>query len=121
MSTHVPVPLHLSATYRVSLEQEAAAHIVSNAYSLHAWFPSQEPSRLHDAAPSSGHSSSGSLPSAYGSQRPGTPSNKQFSQAPLHLDSQQTPSVQKLLRQSPSFPHGRPFFRRQTCDVVLHA
>jgi hypothetical protein len=115
----VPVPSHVWATLLVVVSaQMDARQTAPGGYSLHLRPPSHTPLRLHDAAPSSGHSPSGSVPSGTAVQTPTLPARLHFSHVPPHRALQQTPSAQKPLKHSPSPPQAKPSFFLHTPDAV---
>jgi hypothetical protein len=67
---------------------------------LHDLDPLHTPLRSHEAAPSSGHSRSGSAPSGIAEQVPTLPVRLHFSHVPEHRVLQHTPSAQKPVAHS---------------------
>lgn len=98
LSTHVPVPLHRSAVDNVLFVQLAARQTVEAGYWAQAPAPPHKPLVPQDAAPSSEHSSSGSVPAAMFPHVPSAPepflAAEHAWQAPPHAVLQHTPSVQ---------------------------
>jgi hypothetical protein len=95
-SWQFPLPSHVWTMLRVVTPAHVAARqTVPPAYSLHPRLPSHTPFRLHEAAPSSGHSPSGSVPSEIAEHTPTPPVRLHLSHVPPHLVLQHTPSVQK--------------------------
>jgi hypothetical protein len=101
LSAQLPSPSQVSAFVKTALLHEEAAQTVPDAYSLHALAPLQKPFRSQEAAPSSGHSPSGSVPSEMAVQTPTLPVRLHFSQMPAHRLLQHTPSAQNPLAHSP--------------------
>jgi hypothetical protein len=109
----VSVPLHVSATFSVVGEaHDAETQTVPEAYFWQARAPSQAPLRLHCAADSSGHSSSGSVPALIGAHVPfATPvvASLHPSQTPSQGASQHTPSGEQIApMHSPELAHVDP-------------
>ena len=116
LSTHVGVagsPLHVSAAFSLVADaHDDETQTVPAEYVWHSLAPSQTPFRLHSAADSSGHSSSGSVPNLIGAHVPlATPvaASLHPSHTPSHGASQHTPSGEQIdPMHSPALVHGAP-------------
>jgi hypothetical protein len=105
-STHIPVPLHVSARVSTPPAHDAGAQTVPPGWSAHAPEPLQAPVVEQVAAASAAHSMPGSFPTKIGPHVPfAAPPPRspavQASQVPPHAALQQTPSTQKPLAHSP--------------------
>ncbi len=94
---HTPRPLQARPICWPAL-QVVAPQATPEAYSLHAWLPSQFPFFLQVMAPSSAHSPSGSVSTFTAPQTPLAPApflvTEQASHVPAQALSQQKPSTQ---------------------------
>jgi hypothetical protein len=117
LSTQVPAPSHRLPVTLVSVQLVVPQGVLAMAKVRQAPTPLQTPG-APQASPDAGHSSSGSVPGATGSQMPSAPTPflaaEQASQAPEQEPSQQTPSAQKLLWQWPATEQGAPMGRSGT-------
>jgi hypothetical protein len=106
VAPQVPSPSHSAAWVTVPAAQLCGLQIVPAAYTAHAPVPSQNPSRMQPAAPSSRQSLRGSAPTGTFMQVPTPPGCAHDWQRPEQSDRQQTPSKQNPLLQSPAVVHG---------------
>jgi hypothetical protein len=119
VAPHVPSPSHSAACVTVDAAQVCARQIVPRAYSAHAPVPSQNPSRIHPIAPSSGHSSRGSAPTGTFMHVPTLPGCAHDWHNPEQSDRQQMLSKQKPLLQSPAAAHVAPISAPVVADPPL--
>ena len=90
-SPHSPCPSHSAACVTVEPVHACARQITPLAYSAHAPVPSQVPSRMQPAMPSSGHSLRGSVPTAAFMHVPALPDSAHDWHRPVHSDSAADP------------------------------
>jgi hypothetical protein len=105
----VPDPLQVDAACAVALEQLDARQTVPATCLRQAPAPSQKPSLPQVDGSLAEHSARGSVPASAALHVPRLFVAPQVWQLPLQAVSQQTPSTQKPLAQSPVTAHAVPF------------
>ena len=108
-ATQAPVPLQAGTGSKRRAVQAATPQVVPAAHLRQAPAPSQKPSLPQEVAVSAVQSLRTSVPETAGVHCPRVPTPPQVMQAPLQAFSQQTPSTQKPLWQSPVEPQAVPF------------
>jgi len=106
---HVPVPLQVDAACSCAVEQLAARQTVPATHLRQAPAPSQVPSLPHDEAADAEQSLRGLVPGSANLHVPTLPVALHVWQVLLQAVSQQTPSTQLPLEQSPPTLHIVPF------------
>jgi hypothetical protein len=114
-AVQVPVPLQVGIGSTVALEQLATPHWVPAPHWRQAPAPSQNPSFPQLVAAEAAQSLRTSVPETAGWHCPTVPTPLQVMQAPVQAFSQQTPSTQKPLWQSPLPPQVVP-----CASVAMH-
>ena len=107
----LPCPSHTSPPVTAAPWQVPGLHTIPAGYCRQLPCPSQVPSRPHVATSDLGHvaAEGGGLPAGTKLQTPGAPGMLQALHASVQAVSQQTPSTQNPLAQSPAHPQAWPF------------
>jgi len=108
-ATQVPVPLQVGIGSSVALAQLATPQAVPGPHLRQAPAPSQVPSFPQLVVAEAVQSLCTSVPDTAGAHCPTVPTPSQVMQVPVQAVSQQTPSTQKPLWQSPVPPQAVPF------------